>query len=123
LTTCTSPSRPLLAALPTRVIPLRLLTGLLLLQTGIDTTAFGRRFEDHESYQLFLAQARTWPSSLGGGGEGASGPVGRGLPGRYSGRVQVLRKRSSSVASSRSKRMSSALLNSSFLLYGTLTRS
>ena len=42
-----------------------LLTGLLLLQTGIDPTALGRRFEDHESYQLFLAQARTWlPASV-----------------------------------------------------------
>lgn len=39
------------------------------------------------------------------------------------GKVHVLRNRSSSVASSRSKRTSSALLNSSFLLYGTLTRS
>jgi hypothetical protein len=37
-----------------------LLTGLLLLQTGIDPATLGRRFKDHESYQLFLAQARIW---------------------------------------------------------------
>jgi HEPN superfamily Apea-like protein len=37
-----------------------LLTGLLLLQTGIDPATLGRRLDGHESYQLFLAQARTW---------------------------------------------------------------
>jgi hypothetical protein len=37
-----------------------LLTGLLLLQAGIDPATLGRRFNSHESYQLFLAQARTW---------------------------------------------------------------
>lgn len=37
-----------------------LLTGLLLLQTGIDPATLGNRFNDHENYQLFLAQARTW---------------------------------------------------------------
>jgi len=37
-----------------------LLTGLLLLQVGIDPATLGRRFNGHESYQLFLAQARTW---------------------------------------------------------------
>jgi hypothetical protein len=37
-----------------------LLTGLLLLQTGIGPATLGNRFKDHESYQLFLEQARTW---------------------------------------------------------------
>lgn len=37
-----------------------LLTGLLLLQTGVGPDTLGHRFKDHESYQLFLAQARTW---------------------------------------------------------------
>jgi hypothetical protein len=37
-----------------------LLTGLLLLQTGIDPATLGNRFKDHENYQLFLAQARIW---------------------------------------------------------------
>ena len=37
-----------------------LLTGLLLLQTGVDPDALGRRFSEHEGYQLFLAQARIW---------------------------------------------------------------
>lgn len=37
-----------------------LLTGLLLLQTGIDPATLGDRFKDHDGYQLFLEQARTW---------------------------------------------------------------
>jgi hypothetical protein len=37
-----------------------LLTGLLLLQTGIDPATLGRRLDTYESYQLFLEQARTW---------------------------------------------------------------
>ncbi len=37
-----------------------LLTGLLLLQTGIDPATLGRCLRGHEPYQLFLAQARTW---------------------------------------------------------------
>jgi hypothetical protein len=37
-----------------------LLTGLLLLQTGVDPVTLGNRFKDHESYQLFLEQARIW---------------------------------------------------------------
>jgi len=37
-----------------------LLTGLLLLQTGIDTRTLSRRFMDHERYQLFLEQAQIW---------------------------------------------------------------
>jgi ApeA N-terminal domain 1 len=37
-----------------------LLTGLLLLQTGIDPATLGNRFKDYESYQLFLEQARIW---------------------------------------------------------------
>ncbi len=37
-----------------------LLTGLLLLQTSIAPATLGHRFNGHESYQLFLAQARTW---------------------------------------------------------------
>ena len=37
-----------------------LLAGLLLLQTGIDGVTLGGHFEGHQSYQLFLAQARMW---------------------------------------------------------------
>jgi hypothetical protein len=37
-----------------------LLTGLLLLQVGIDPIALGNCFKDYENYQLFLAQARIW---------------------------------------------------------------
>jgi hypothetical protein len=37
-----------------------LLTGLLLLQTGVAPAALGRHFTSHEGYQLFLAQARMW---------------------------------------------------------------
>lgn len=41
-----------------------LLTGLLLLQVGIEPTALGDRFKGHQAYQLFLAQARTWLPSV-----------------------------------------------------------
>jgi hypothetical protein len=37
-----------------------LLTGVLLLQTGITPAALGNRIASHQPYQLFLAQARTW---------------------------------------------------------------
>lgn len=37
-----------------------LLTGLLLLQTGIDPATLSRRLSTYEGYQLFLEQARTW---------------------------------------------------------------
>jgi hypothetical protein len=37
-----------------------LLTGTLLLLTGISPAALGDRIGNHEPYQLFLAQARTW---------------------------------------------------------------
>jgi len=37
-----------------------LLTGLLLLQTGIDPAVLGDRLIGHESYQLFLTQAQAW---------------------------------------------------------------
>jgi hypothetical protein len=37
-----------------------LLTGLLLLQTGIDPATLGSRLKSQESYQIFLTQARTW---------------------------------------------------------------
>jgi ApeA N-terminal domain 1 len=36
------------------------LTGMLLLQTGISSATLGSRLANHEPYQLFLAQARTW---------------------------------------------------------------
>ena len=49
-----------------------LLTGLLLLQTGIDPATLGHRFKDHEGYQLFLAQARTWLPSVYGTSEDPS---------------------------------------------------
>lgn len=49
-----------------------LLAGLLLLQTGIDPVTLGHRFKDHESYQLFLAQARTWLPAVYGTGESPS---------------------------------------------------
>src|SRR5712691_720346 len=41
-----------------------LLTGLLLLQTGIGPATLGRRLDAYESYQLFLEQARTWLPSV-----------------------------------------------------------
>jgi len=37
-----------------------LLTGVLLLQTGLAPDALGRRLEQHEPYQLFRHQARSW---------------------------------------------------------------
>lgn len=37
-----------------------LLTGLLLLQTGIDSATLGRHLDAHDRYQLFLEQARIW---------------------------------------------------------------
>lgn len=37
-----------------------LLTGVLLLQTGLAPDALGRRLEQHEPYQLFRQQARSW---------------------------------------------------------------
>ncbi len=37
-----------------------LLSGFLLLQTGISPEALGSRIKNHQSYQLFLNQARAW---------------------------------------------------------------
>ncbi len=37
-----------------------LLSGLLLLQTGIEPATLGRHLDAHDRYQLFLEQARIW---------------------------------------------------------------
>ncbi len=50
-----------------------LLTGMLLLLTGIEPTKLGSRISDHESYQLFLSQARAWLPTVYGNSQDAAG--------------------------------------------------